>query len=74
MTREDRIRALELAFKPEDGQDGTDFDCAVLDALQELRSTWVCQGCLDTGIIRSGSYNGRGSLCICQIRPQSHLR
>lgn len=41
MTREDRIRALELAFKPEDGVDGTDFDCDVLDALQALRQKWV---------------------------------
>jgi hypothetical protein len=40
MTREEKLRSLEFYFLnglAEDLQNGTDFDCAVLDAIDKLQ-------------------------------------
>jgi hypothetical protein len=29
-----------------------------------------CHGCGGSGLVRAGSYNGRGTLCICQLKEK----
>lgn len=43
MTRSEKIKQLEIYFLEnlvEDPQNGTDFDCDVLDNLKELQEYW----------------------------------